>query len=94
MKHSKSGKVPPPMEFRSIPEEEKLCPVVTLDHYIEITRPFREENKVKNLLLSYVRPHKFVTKSTVGRWIKKMLSDARIDTIAVKRYSSCEKRSK
>ena len=80
VKHSKKGKVPPPIEFHSIPEEGRICPVNALNHYIEVTKPFRKENGVKSLLLSVHRPHKAITKSTVANWIKKVLSNSGIDT--------------
>ena len=52
----------------------------TLNHYIEVTKRFREQNGVGKLLLSVHRPHKAITKSTVANWIKKVLSNSGIDT--------------
>ena len=39
------------------------------------------------LFISFIRPHKLVTTSTVGRWIKSVLSSAGIDTSVFKAHS-------
>ena len=59
----------------------------TLNHYIEVTKPFREQNGVGKLLLSVHRPHKAITKSTVANWIKNVLSNSGIDTKIYKAHS-------
>ena len=79
VKHSKQGKVAPPVEFYPFPQNPKLCPVLCLDAYIEQTQPFRA--LVGNdLFLSTKSPHKPVVKCTLTKWILKMLAMAGIDT--------------
>ena len=59
----------------------------TLNHYIEVTKPFGEQNGVGKLLLSVHKPHKAITKYTVANWIKKVLSNSGIDTEIYKAHS-------
>ena len=59
---------------------------MTLDVYLERTKPLRIDPK-KQLLQSYVNPHK-VCSSTISGWIMKVLNLAGIDTNVFKgRYS-------
>ena len=59
---------------------------MTLDVYLERTKPLRIDPK-KQLLQSYVNPHK-VCSSTISGWITKVLNLARVDTSVFKgRYS-------
>jgi hypothetical protein len=64
LKTSKAGKHLPPIKFLSYPEDIRLCPVAHIKFYIGKTKPMRSHSK---LLLSYVKPFKPVTNSTIGR---------------------------
>ena len=55
-----------PLEFYQY-EDPKICFVHHLDQYISQTEHMRTDES-KKLLLSYVRPHKPVSKDTVTRW--------------------------
>ena len=81
---SKTRRSGPPRSFtvKRLPMVESLCPVVTLEAYIKVTQPFRGEiiGKSSQLFLSLKQPHNPVSSSTIGRWIKSLLTDAGIDT--------------
>lgn len=68
-------------------DQENLCPYRTLESYLEKTAPLRETMNTK-LFLSYVKPHKAIGSSTVGRWIKQLLQDSGVDTTVYKAHST------
>ena len=72
------------VKFMSLPEDPSLCTMSTLAEYILRTEKLRSSSK---LFISFIRPHKPVTTSTVGRWIKSVLSSAGIDTSVFKAHS-------
>ena len=53
------------------------CVYETLNYYISTTEKLRNSTK---LLVSFIKPHRAVTSSTIGRWIKIVLGQAGIDT--------------
>ena len=83
LKTSKPGKSLE-VKFMSLPEDPSLCAMSTLAEYILRTEKLRSSSK---LFISFIRPHKPVTTSTVGRWIKSVLSSAGIDTSVFKAHS-------
>jgi hypothetical protein len=54
--------------------EQKLCPVSCLGYYIYLTDVTRNDTNSQLLLMATIRPFKPVTGSTVGRWIKSILT--------------------
>lgn len=85
LKTTRAGKHLDPIEITSYPEDIRLCPVAHLRFYITKTSSTREHTK---LLLSYVKPYKPVTNSTIGRWVKSLIKDSGIDTKAFSAHSS------
>lgn len=83
LKVSKPGKSLE-VKFMSLPEEPSLCTMSTLAEYILRTEKLRSSTK---LFISFIRPHKQVATTTVGRWIKSVLSSAGIDTSVFKENS-------
>ena len=79
-KNSKKGKPAKPIEFKRHSQENKLCPVLCLEEYINRTSSLRAELGSLPLFLSVNRPHKPVTRSTLTKWVLKMLQLAGIDT--------------
>ncbi|KAL9965154.1 hypothetical protein ACROYT_G028915 [Oculina patagonica] len=59
-------------------KDPRLCIVECLQEYIVRTKPLRGEET--QLLISFVKPHKAVSKDTTGRWVKCVLTNAGIDT--------------
>ena len=87
LKTTKAGKHLPPIKFLSYPEDIRLCPVAHIKFYIGKTKPKRSQSK---LLLSYVKPFKLVTNSTIGRWVKCFLQYSGID---IKKFSAHSSRT-
>lgn len=54
----------------------------TLRTYLGKTAHLREETGEKDgrLLISFIKPHKSVSRDTIARWIKHLLADSGIDT--------------
>ena len=81
LKTSKPGKSLE-VKFMSLPEDPST--MSTLAEYILRTEKLCSSSK---LSISFIRPHKPVTTSTVGRWIKSVLSSAGIGTSVFKAHS-------
>lgn len=76
IKQSRPGYHLPELSFEKYPDKS-LCVVSFLKQYISITEPFRGNETA--LFLSYLSPHKAVTKDTIARWIKTVMNNAGID---------------
>lgn len=76
LKTTRPGKHLAPIEIRPFAPDSRLCPVTYIKHYITKTNSLRSNPR---LLISYTKPHKPVTNSTVARWIRSTLQDAGID---------------
>ena len=61
-------------------ENPILCPVDCLGHYVYTSDNLRSNSNQKYLLLGLRPPHKSVSGTTVGRWVKDYLSLAGIDS--------------
>lgn len=66
-----------PIELLEYQWDETLCIVSHLKYYIKCTEPLRAKHS--KLLISYAKPHKPVSNSTVGKWAKSVLQEAGID---------------
>ena len=73
------------LEFPAYSPDKNLCPVFTVRKYLSRTKPLR--GKVANLFISFVRPYKPVSKSTVSRWVKTTLGLAGVDLTRFKPHS-------
>ena len=78
LKQSRPPVKSPIMELCAYPENPKICVVKTLSHYLERTQSFRKQET--KLFLTYQKPHRAVSASTISRWIKSMLKRAGVDT--------------
>ena len=67
-----------PMNILFYSEDSNICPATTCLDYVNRTINFRKNQD--NLFLSIKKPHKAITKSTIARWIKSILSLAGINT--------------
>lgn len=78
LKHSRKGKHLAPLEFLAFPQNKALCIVSVLKEYLRRTKEFRGcEDK---LLLSYQKPYKPISKDTLARWMRDVLTRANVDT--------------
>ena len=66
--------------------ESRLRAVTTLKEYISSTEPLRGSES--QLFVSYTKPHKAVSRDTIGRWVKTVLSSAGIDMKKFKPHST------
>ena len=80
------------VELRSFEEDSSICVVECLKSYLKATEKIRNSSK---LLVSFLKPHNRVSKQTISRWIKKVMSESGIDTDIFKSHStraaSCSK---
>lgn len=56
---------------------KELCVYETLSYYLSVTRDQRASTE---LFVSYTKPYRAVTPSTIGRWIRTLLGQAGVDT--------------
>jgi len=85
-KQSRPGKTLTEFFFPRFRDDVRLCPVTSLQLYIKKTKPLRAE-QFHQLFISFIKPHKPVTSSTIARWLKETLSAAGIDTEIFKAHS-------
>ena len=64
--------------FQAYFKDPGLCIVECLQEYVIRTKSLRGEET--QLLISFVKPHKAVSKDTIGRWVKCVLANAGINT--------------
>ena len=77
-KQSRQGKPIESFYFPAFLANTTLCPVRTLDKYLDKTKQLREnENR---LFISFIKPHKAVTSSSIARWLRTILEEAGIDS--------------
>ncbi|KAJ8034648.1 hypothetical protein HOLleu_21575 [Holothuria leucospilota] len=65
------------LSFSKYAKDELVCAYSAIDTYLEMTRPLRTDNK---FFISYLKPHKAVTKETISRWIKLVLGASGLNT--------------
>ena len=89
-KQTKAGKTAQEFFFPRFEEKQLLCPVATVEQYIQVTEPFRSHGDVRHtqLFIAYIKPHRPVTSSTIARWLKTMLEESGIDTTIFKAHST------
>ena len=81
LKQTRPGKNNSVVDLKAYPADRRLCPVTVLREYLNRTEEIRNNNT--DLFISYIKPHNSVTKNTVSRWLKTVMSKAGID---VKKY--------
>ena len=84
-KQSRPGRGLKEFFFPRFPENPRLCPVVSLELYLERTKPLR--TNASQLFISFVKPHLPVSSSTVARWLKDVMGAAGIDISNFKAHS-------
>ncbi|KAL9962673.1 hypothetical protein ACROYT_G031795 [Oculina patagonica] len=85
LKTTRPGKHLDPIEILAYTADPRLCPVTHVKQYIVTTQALRQTT---TLLISYTKPHKAVTNSTIARWVKSILKDAGIDINTFSAHSS------
>ena len=73
------SKSQPTLSFHEFEQDKSLCVVSLLDTYIECSKSWRQDQQKGQSLLSFVKPHNEVVKSTISRWIKEVLKQSGIN---------------
>ena len=66
LKHSRTSKPVKPLEFFLFQENKTICPVVTLNYYLDRTKSFRDENENKQVFITTKKPHSPVCSARKG----------------------------
>ena len=88
LKQSKPRRHLAPIDLLSFHSDKKLCVVEHLKEYLQRTKRLREDHS--QLLISYVKPFKPVSKDTISRWVKQVLESAGIN---INKYSAHSSRA-
>ena len=86
IKQSRPGYKVQPVLLKAYPIDRHLCVVTHLKEYIERTKSRRSVES--RLFISYVKPHKGVSKDTISRWIRTVMTDAGIAVNVFKPHST------
>jgi integrase len=73
LKQSRPGYHAPPITLKAYTKNKSLCIVNILQEYLKRTAHLRLDKK---LLVSTVKPHKAVSRSTISRWVKLTMTKA------------------
>ncbi|XP_063859168.1 uncharacterized protein LOC135100135 [Scylla paramamosain] len=67
--------------FHRYPKDPQLCVCSTLLRYIDVTKELRQDEMHTDarLLISFIKPHKSVSKDTIARWVRTILRMSGID---------------
>ena len=77
LKTTRPGHHLPPLELKAYKDVE-LCVVSHLRQYIKLTENLRKGDD-KQLLLSYVKPHKPISTTTLSRWCVRILKESEVN---------------
>ena len=75
LKQTRIGHHLAPLKFKVF-KDPKLCVITNLTEYLKRTHEKRVDGA---LFISYYRPHKKVSKDTISRWVKEMMTNTGID---------------
>ena len=78
VKQTRPGNHLSEIELPAYLHDKRLCIVSILNDYLSKTKDVR--GKTTQLFISYTRPFKAVSKSTIARWVKSVLHDSGTDT--------------
>ena len=87
LKSSRPGKSSLIVSLPVFPENEKLCALSTLLHYVDRAVRIRQSLNSSQVFVSYGKPCKVVSSATLSRWLKAVLSLAEIFTSIFKGHS-------
>ena len=85
LKQSRPGYVTPDVNLRSYTIDKQLCVCIALTEYLSRTRPLRGDER--QLLISFVKPYRSVSTSTISRWLKLVMKYSGVDVDQFKPHS-------
>lgn len=77
IKQSRPGYTPPVIKLMAYAPDRRLCVLTTLKEYLLRTHSLRGDES--QLFISYVKPHKKISKDTLSRWIKLIMKKSGVD---------------
>ena len=77
LKQTRPGYKNPDVIIKSYPIDRRTCVMTVLKEYLKQTHELRANTR--QLFISYIKPYKAVSNSTISRWIKEILHRAGID---------------
>ena len=86
LKQSRPGKFNPVVAMKAYKEDVRICVITTLNEYIARTKDLWGSETF--LLISFVKPHKRISRDTLSRWVSVVLDCAGIDTSRFKAHST------
>ena len=86
IKQSMPGYKAPTVVLRAYPANTSLCVCACLKEYLKRTKPLRSTET--NLFVSFTKPYKRVSRETLSRWVRTVMTSAGIDTIIFKPHST------
>ena len=86
IKQSKPGVKPLIIKFTSYPADPRICVVTNLKAYLACTQSKRGD--YKQLFISYLKPFKPVSRSTISRWIKVVMRKSGINVEMFRPHST------
>lgn len=86
VKQSRPGYKVPSIMLHAYPVNQSLCVFTHMKEYLKKTESLRgTESK---LLISFIKPHKRVSRETISRWIRSVMTAAGIDVTLFKPHST------
>ena len=86
IKQSRPGYKAPTVVFRAYAANPSLCVCLRLKEYLKNTKPFRgTETK---LFVSFTEPYKRVSRETLSKWVRTVMTSAGVDTTIFKPHST------
>ena len=85
-KHDRPGLHTNLVKIKAFPHDKALCPYLILEEYLARTKSIRGYQE--QLLISYIKPHKQVSRDTIKRWLHTMMKCAGIDIEMYGPYST------
>ena len=86
VKQSAPGRAQPVLVLPKFVEDKSLCVYSVLEEYVQRTHTLR--NNESQLFISFVKPHKKVSKDTIARWIKHVMCLSGVDISVFKPHST------
>ena len=86
VKGSAPGQLQAVLVLVQFPSDSRLCVVTRLEEYLRRTAPLRGDEHI--LFLSYISPHKRMSKDTNAWWIKTVMALAGIDVFQFRGHST------
>lgn len=85
LKQCRKGKRNPVAVFKKYTLDSRICVFTVLEEYIKRTESLRGlENR---LFISYIKPYKYVTSSTISRWLRNVMQLSGINIEKFKSHS-------